>query len=106
MIVFLSLSTVSTPACDAFSFSPGSSSRSRLQHPTHSSVRLFTSNQVEDAGIEGWRKMTGGAAAFFTGMGIMAQVAFADPGGVASIDTGEFDGIWAADRHDVPCCHH
>jgi len=34
--------------------------------------------------------MTGGAAAFLTGMGIMAQVAFADPSGVASIDTGEF----------------
>ncbi len=34
--------------------------------------------------------MTGGAAAFLTGMGIMAQVAFADPSGVASIDTSEF----------------
>jgi hypothetical protein len=39
---------------------------------------------------DGWRKMTGGAAAFLTGMGIMAQVAFADPSGVASIDTSEF----------------
>jgi hypothetical protein len=37
-----------------------------------------------------WKKMTGGAAAFVTGLGFMAQVAFADPASIASLDLGEF----------------
>jgi hypothetical protein len=37
-----------------------------------------------------WKKMTGGAAAFVTGLGFMAQVAFADPASIASVDLSEF----------------
>jgi len=79
LAAFLVLSMAS---CDAFT----PSSRPRLQRPSVGS--LSAASNHDD--IDGWRKMTGGAAAFLTGMGIMAQVAFADPSGVASIDTGEF----------------
>ena len=37
---------------------------------------------------EGW-KTTGGAASFLTGLGFMAQVAFADSASLASVDYGE-----------------
>ena len=39
---------------------------------------------------DGWKKMAGGAAAFMTGLGFMAQVAFADPASIASVDHGKF----------------
>ena len=89
LAAFLVLSAAATPACDAFAFAPSSP---RLQQPIVSISRLSASNQDETevvVVVDGWRKMTGGAAAFLTGMGIMAQVAVADPSGVASIDTGE-----------------
>jgi hypothetical protein len=38
---------------------------------------------------EGWKTMTGGAASFLTGLGFMAQVAFADSASIASVDYGE-----------------
>ncbi len=39
---------------------------------------------------DGWRKASSSAAAFLTGMGIMVQLAFADPAAaVAPIDAGE-----------------
>ncbi|KAL7508103.1 hypothetical protein ACHAXN_005195 [Cyclotella atomus] len=41
-----------------------------------------TSNDVND----GWKKMAGGAAGFLTGLGFMAQVAFADPSSISSVD--------------------
>jgi hypothetical protein len=37
---------------------------------------------------DGWKKMAGGAAAFVTGLGFMAQVAFADPSSITSVDYG------------------
>jgi hypothetical protein len=40
---------------------------------------------------DGWKKMAGGAAGFLTGLGFMAQVAFADPSSIASVGYGE---IW------------
>jgi hypothetical protein len=90
LAAFLVLSAAATPACDAFAFTPSSP---RLQQPIVSFSSLSVSNQDESEVVlvvDGWRKMTGSAAAFLTGMGIMAQVAFADPSGVPSIDTGEF----------------
>ena len=89
LAAFLVLSAAATPACDAFAFTPSSP---RLHQPIVSFSSLSVSNQDENevVVVDGWRKMTGGAAAFLTGIGIMAQVAFADPSGVASIDTGEF----------------
>jgi hypothetical protein len=72
-------------ACDAFT---PSSIRPRLQPIRPSLSSLSAASNLDET--DGWRKMTGGAAAFLTGMGIMAQVAFADPSGVASIDTSEF----------------
>ena len=39
---------------------------------------------------DGWGKASGGAAAFLMGMGIMAQLAFADTTAITVIDAGEF----------------
>ncbi len=87
LAAFLVLSAAATPACDAFAFAPSSP---RLLQPFRPSLSsLSASTQDENEVVDGWRKMTGGAAAFLTGMGIMAQVAFADPSG-SSFDTGEF----------------
>lgn len=47
--------------------------------------------KTDGAVSDGWRKASGGAAAFLTGLGIMAQVAFADVGVTASIDEREYD---------------
>ncbi|EED92693.1 hypothetical protein THAPSDRAFT_262032 [Thalassiosira pseudonana CCMP1335] len=46
--------------------------------------------KTDGAVSDGWRKASGGAAAFLTGLGIMAQVAFADVGVTASIDEPTF----------------
>lgn len=42
---------------------------------------------------DGWKKMAGGAAGFLTGLGFMAQVAFADPNSIASVERGKIDVI-------------
>jgi hypothetical protein len=48
-------------------------------------------NDDENAlSIDGWGKASGGAAAFLMGMGIMAQLAFADTTAITVIDAGEF----------------
>ena len=46
---------------------------------------------------EGWKTMTGGAASFLTGLGFMAQVAFADSASIASLDRGEnfWNSYWS-----------
>jgi hypothetical protein len=88
LAVFLVLSVAATPACDAFAFAPSSS---RLLQPIRPSISsLSASTQDENEVVDGWKKMTGSAAGFLAGMGIMVQVAFADPSGVSSFDTSEF----------------
>jgi len=77
---FLALAAAS-PHCDAFSFTPSP----RLQQ-RQASVQLSASKQDENAVVDGLKKVSGGAAAFLTGMSIMAQVAFADPSAIAAID--------------------
>ena len=89
LAAFLVLSAAATPACGAFAFAP--SSRGLLGPIRPSASSLSASTQDENEVVDGWRKITGGAAAFLTGMGIMAQVAFADQSGVFSFDTGEFE---------------
>ena len=82
--IFLALSAAS-PSCDAFAFTPSN----RLQH--QKVVQLSASNQDDINDVDNvLRKVAGGAAAFMTGMGIMAQVALADPSTIAPIDGGEF----------------
>lgn len=84
LTAFLALAAAS-PYRDAFAFSPSP------QH-SRSSVRLSARGLDEDvaAVTDGWRKVSGGAAAFLTGMGIMTQVALADPSAIAPIDQGGF----------------
>jgi len=77
--------------CDVFAFAPGPQ---QLQSRRPSVVRRSaTINDDENAlPIEdGWGKASGGAfAAFLMGMGIMAQLAFADTTAITVIDAGEF----------------
>ena len=84
LTAFLALSAAS-PYCDAFAFTPSP----RLQQ-RQASVQLSAQEQDENGVVDGWRKVSGGAAAFLTGMGIMAQVAMADPSSMAAIDECEF----------------
>ena len=77
LTAFLAISAAS-PVIDAFAFTPSH----RLQQK-HSAVQLSASKEDD---IDVLRKLTGGAAAFLTGMGIMAQVAMADPSAIAPID--------------------
>ena len=82
--VFLALSAAS-PSCDAFAFTPSN----RLQQKV---VQLSASKQSDDNNNvdDVLRKVAGSAAAFMTGMGIMAQVALADTSTIVPIDGGEF----------------
>lgn len=75
--------------CDVFAFAPGPQ---QLQSRRPSVVwRSATMNDDENAlSIDGWGKASGGAAAFLMGMGIMAQLAFADTTAITVIDAGEF----------------
>ena len=50
-------------------------------------VVLSASRNDENDGL---KKVAGGAMAFVTGLGFMAQVALADPTLMASVDHGEF----------------
>jgi len=76
---FLALAAAS-PHCDAFSFTPSP----RLQQ-RQTSVEL-SAQLDENSMVDGLKKVSGGAAAFLTGMGIMAQVAMADPSAMSAID--------------------
>jgi hypothetical protein len=78
-------------ACDVFAFAPGP--QQQLQSRRPSVVRRSaTINDDENALSidDGWGKASGGAAAFLMGMGIMAQLAFADTTAITVIDAGEF----------------
>jgi len=54
-----------------------------LQH-RQASVQLSARKQDDNAVVDGLK----GAAAFMAGMGIMTQMAFADPGAIAPLDEG------------------
>lgn len=84
LAAFLALSAAS-PYCDAFA--PGHAAPNQRR----ASVQL-SAHESENAVADGLKKVTGGAAAFLTGMGIMAQVAFADPTAVAPMDQGRWIG--------------
>lgn len=66
---------------DAFAPSAG-----RVQRQSQNVVLSATRQNHSD---DGWKKVAGGAAAFATGLGFMAQVAFADPASIASADRGQ-----------------
>lgn len=83
LATFLAL-VAASPACDAFAFTP--SPVQQRQQVQLSAMKNDDANGVAD----GWRKMSGGAAAFVTGLGIMAQVAFADPSAIAPTDECKF----------------
>lgn len=80
LAAFLALAAAS-PHCDAFSFTPSPQLQQR-----QASVQLSASKQDENAMVDGLKRVSGGAAAFLTGMGIMAQVAMADPSAMAAVD--------------------
>jgi len=82
--VFLALSAAS-PSCDAFAFTPSNRLQQQQKVVQLSALKQDDKNDVDDV----LRKVAGGAAAFMTGMGIMAQVALADPSTIAPIDGGE-----------------
>jgi len=54
-------------------------------HRRNTQTQVSASNQNDD----GWKKVAGGAASFMAGMGFLAQVAFADPNTIASIDESQ-----------------
>jgi hypothetical protein len=88
--LLLALSAAS-PTCDSLAFAPGPR-LARQQQRRCVSVGLSSSNRDDEYGnaADGRRKASGSAAAFLTGMGIMVQLAFADPTAlVAPIDAGE-----------------
>jgi len=79
LATFLTI-TAASPLCEAFAFNPtGTQQLQRVQLSAKS-------DDVEHGLADGWRKFSGGAAAFVTGLGIMTQVAFADPGAVSETD--------------------
>ena len=80
LTAFLAISAAS-PKVDAFAFTPSH----RLQQ--RQEVVQLSASKLDD--IDVLRKLSGGAAAFLTGMGIMAQVAMADPNAIAPIDECE-----------------
>ena len=82
-----------SPTCDAFA--PGGPRLLQRRQGVSVGLSASPSNRDEDDAIanDGWRKKaTGSAAAFLAGMGIMAQLAMADPTFVAPIDSGEEGG--------------
>ena len=80
LTAFLAISAAS-PKVYAFAFTPSH----RLQQ--RQAVVQLSASKEDD--IDVVRKLSGGAAAFLTGMGIMAQVAMADPSAIAPIDEFE-----------------
>ncbi|KAL3826547.1 hypothetical protein ACHAXA_003611 [Cyclostephanos tholiformis] len=78
-----------SPTCDSFALAPGPRLLQQ-QRRRVVSVGLSLNRHDEDASIaDGWRKASGAAASFLTGMGIMVQLALADPtAAVAPIDSG------------------
>lgn len=54
-------------------------------HRRNTQTQVSASNQNDD----GWKKVTGGAASFMAGMGLLTQVAFADPNTIAPIDEAQ-----------------
>ena len=54
-------------------------------HRRNTATQVAASNQDDD----GWKKVAGSAASFVAGMGFLAQVAFADPNSIASIDEAQ-----------------
>ena len=52
---------------------------------------LSATTQSNDDDHDGsWKKVAGGAAAFVTGLGFMAQVAFADPASIEFSNHGKY----------------
>lgn len=82
LATFLTI-TAASPLCEAFAFNPtGTQQLQRVQLSAKS-------DDVEHGLADGWRKFSGGAAAFVTGLGIMTQAAFADPIAVSDTDGRE-----------------
>lgn len=84
LATFLAITIASS---DAFAPSSG-----RVQHRQSQSqnVVLSATTQSNDDDHDGsWKKVAGGAAAFVTGLGFMAQVAFADPASIEFSNHGK-----------------
>ena len=77
-----------SPSCDAFAFTPTPLVQQR--QAAASITKLSASQQDSDVDVA-LRKVAGGAAALLTGMGLMAQVAMADPNAISSVNQGRFN---------------
>jgi hypothetical protein len=75
-------------ACDVFAFVPGPQQSRRPSFVWRSAAINDDENMLSID--DGWGKASGGAAAFLMGMGIMAQLAFADTTAATVVDAGEF----------------
>jgi hypothetical protein len=79
-------------ACDVFAFAPGPQQQLQSRRPSvvRRSATINDDENTLSIKDDGWGKASGGAAAFLMGMGIMAQLAFADTTAITVIDAGEF----------------
>ena len=77
-----------SPSCDAFAFTPTPLVQQR--QAAASITKLSASQQDSDVDVA-LRKVAGGAAALLTGMGLMAQVAMADPSAISPVNQGRFN---------------
>lgn len=72
-----------TSSC-AFAFAPSHYSA----HRRNTATELSASNNQDE-----WKKVAGGAASFVTGLGFLAQVAFADPNSIATVDQTQMASV-------------
>lgn len=80
---------LSSVACDVFAFAPGPQ-QLQSRRPSVAWRSATTDNDENASSIDdGWGKVSSGAAAFLMGMGIMAQLAFADTTAISANDVGE-----------------
>ena len=96
LATFLAL-VAASPSCNVFAFTPSSRQNVvNVQQPRR--VQVVSASKADDIDVvtDGWRKVSCSAAAFLTGLGIMAQVAFADPTALAASDERKFESIICA----------
>jgi chemotaxis protein histidine kinase CheA len=80
------LATFLALTSSAFAFAP---SHHYSAHRRNTATELSASNNQDD----GWKKVAGGAASFVTGLGFLAQVSFADPNSIATVDQTQMASV-------------
>jgi flagellar biosynthesis GTPase FlhF len=80
LATFLALASSS----GAFAFAPSHFS----SHRRNTATQVAASNNQD-----GWKKVAGGVASFVAGLGVLAQVAFADPNSVAPVNEAQMVSV-------------